>query len=219
MSDNEQPSAGSDQPATFRDLVNQAKLGDRDAIGRLIDQYRPYLLLVANEEMDRDLHRKLGPSDLVQQSMLAAQAKFDQFRGQTELEFKAWIRQILHNDLLDVRRRFKVYQRRNLRRERSLADEGAPTEIIDRLNTPGTDAVIKEQATMLRRAMDELPENYQQVLQLRNWDEMSFEQIGQQLDCSADAARKLWYRAVIKLQEVVKLQYPDISLSSINPKQ
>jgi len=39
------------------------------------------------------------------------------------------------------------------------------------------------------------------VIQWRNYDRASFEEIGQRLERSAEAARKLWVRAVELLQQ------------------
>jgi RNA polymerase sigma-70 factor (ECF subfamily) len=47
-----------------------ARKGSREALGRLLETCRPYLLLVANNELDRDLQAKAGASDLVQETFI-----------------------------------------------------------------------------------------------------------------------------------------------------
>jgi RNA polymerase sigma-70 factor (ECF subfamily) len=60
--------------------------------------------------------------------------------------------------------------------------------------------IAEEEAALLQRALQRLPEDYQQVIRLRNWQLLPFDVIGQQLGRSAEAARKLWARAIEHLQ-------------------
>lgn len=208
----ERPINSNEEPETeqaFEDLIALAKAGDRGAIGTLMSQYRSYLLLIANEELDPGIQAKLGPSDIVQQTMIAAHGHIEQFRGETEAEFRGWLRKILKNDLADATRHFRSVKRRKIDLEKRIDDSRQiQPPIHDRFNTPGTDALVNEQAELLKNSMDQLPENYRQVVQLRNWEELSFAEIGERMDCSADAARKLWYRAVVRLEQEFAKQHP-----------
>ena len=60
-----------------------------------------------------------------------------------------------------------------------------------------------EKDVALGKALLELSDEYRQVIQLRNYDGLSFEEIGQCLGRSAAAARKLWGRALKQLQEIL----------------
>lgn len=189
-----------------------ARSGDEDARDRLVLQYREYLLLLANTEMDQNLQPKIGASDLVQQSMLAIHQNFDQFRGDSLQEFKGWIRSILRNDLSNTRRHFQQTQQRQTSRERQIDDSqlNAPP-IVDQNKTPQSEALLKELAREMDGCMDELSDAHRRVIQMRNWEEKSFVEIGHSLDCSSDAARKLWYRALVRLKEVVALNRPEFA--------
>ena len=83
-------------------FLAEARAGHDSAVGRLLEAARLYLLLVANRELPPDLRPKVGPSDLVQETLLRAHRHFGQFRGATEDELLAWLRQILAENRLYV---------------------------------------------------------------------------------------------------------------------
>lgn len=186
----------------FQRLLDAARNGSRDAVGTLIERYRPYLLMIANKEWDPDLRGKLGASDLVQESLLTAQHSIDGFDGNDDGDLRAWLRGILINDVREAKRRFKGTAKRQPNREVPMAgDSRLPAiDLPDAHLTPGTEAVSREEELALHAAMQRLPENYRQALHLRNWRQLEFAAIGEQLGCSAEAARKIWSRAVLQLQ-------------------
>ena len=56
-------------------------------------------------------------------------------------------------------------------------------------------------AEALARAMERLPPDYRQVITLRHEQQLTFEEIGQQMQRTANAARMLWLRAIECLQK------------------
>lgn len=191
-------------------MISAARAGDQEALAELVDGCRAYLLLVANQDLDQDLRSKVGASDLVQNALISAHRAFDRFEGSQRDEFLAWIRGILKHDLLEANRRFKTAQKRQIHREQAMDDSRElGTKLKDYGFTPGTNAVAKEEAALLRTAMDQLSPEHRTVIELRNWQELSFAEIGGQMERSEDAARKLWARAIVQLQETLKRQTSD----------
>jgi RNA polymerase sigma-70 factor (ECF subfamily) len=70
--------------------------------------------------------------------------------------------------------------------------------------TPQTAAVAQEQETALHHALQALPEDYRRVIEWRNFEGLSFADIGQRLHRSAEAARMLWARAVEQLGRALR---------------
>src|SRR4051794_31998201 len=64
-------------------FLDEARRGDAEAMGRALEPFRDYLLLVANEELDQALRSKVGASDLVQDTFLGAHRDLSSFRGRT----------------------------------------------------------------------------------------------------------------------------------------
>ena len=204
------------QEDSFVKLVGLARDGDQSAVGQLVEQYRNYLLLIANEDIEDRLQPKLGASDLVQQSIILAQRKFGQFRGQSEPEFLAWLKTILRNNLLKNRHRYAT-RKRNAHQEVHFQDHSAIERgLSDDQLTPSSEAVKQEKERALSSALARLAADHQTIIRLRNFEQLSFEEIGNQMDRSPDAARKLWSRAINALQTELTKIAPEL-ISGIHP--
>jgi RNA polymerase sigma-70 factor (ECF subfamily) len=182
-----------------------ARAGSREALGKLFEACRPYLLVVAGRQLDPDLHAKGGASDLVQETFLEAQRDFARFVGTSEAELLAWLRQILLNNMGNFSRRYRDTDKRAVSREVSLAgdDSANPSGpgVPDPQATPSSKAIEREQAESLHRALQRLPDDYRQVIIYRYLEGRSFDEIGQLMQRSAEAARKLWSRAMDELRQ------------------
>lgn len=184
--------------------IAAARDGSTDAMGKLAEACRGYLLLVANGELNPRLRGKVGASDIVQETLLRAQQGIGAFRGDGEEQLLAWLRRILLNLLGNVQRDFYETQRRELSRETSLDgfdSTARPLTIVTGGHTPRSAALATEEALLLRRALLRLPEEYREVVVLRNWERQSFNAIGQKMGRTAEAVRKLWSRALGRLEQ------------------
>jgi RNA polymerase sigma-70 factor (ECF subfamily) len=163
------------------------------------------MLSLANDELYVDLVARVAPSDLVQETCLQAARDFPNFEGSTEAELRAWLRRILLNNLGDLRRRFLGTQKRGSAQEIQLNgannDSRLLAEVACQRPLPSDQAISAERCRALHRAVESLPEKYQRVVTLRNFRFLSFQQIGDELQCSVEAARKLWSRAIEKLSQ------------------
>ena len=178
----------------------EARAGSAEALGRALEACRGYLLQIARREIGQDLQAKCGASDLVQQTFLEANRDFSYFQGATEAEWRAWLRRLLLNNLANVVRGYRETAKRAVGREVGLGQgdsttRGANDPAAD-LPSPSTEMMAREKADAVQRALDQLPETYQRVLKLRHENDLTFEEIGRRLGRSADAARKLFARAV-----------------------
>jgi RNA polymerase sigma-70 factor (ECF subfamily) len=196
--------------ADFTRWLAQARGGSPDALGRLLEECRQYLLLIANEELPEDLRPKVGASDLVQETFLRAQAHLAQFRGKTPEELFVWLRRILLNYLANCGRHYRETAKRQLNRECGLTDTplGQLRELFaSATESPPVRLAAIEEADEVDRALTQLPEHYRQAIHLRNRDDLPFEEIGRLMGRSEEAARKLWVRAIEQLQELLELHH------------
>jgi RNA polymerase sigma-70 factor (ECF subfamily) len=190
-------------------LLDALRQGDAEAQGKLLLRYQAWLSLLARLQIDPQLQGKFGASDVVQQTMLEAIRALPQFRGQTEGELLAWLRQILAHVLAHEVRRYKGAKRRDVAREVSLEQSLAESSLRLRnvLPAPGTSpsgqAAKNEQEVLLAEVLSRLPESYREVIVLRNLQGLTHDQIARRLGRSAGAVRMLWVRALAQLREAM----------------
>lgn len=209
------PSTGpEDHDAASRsveELLVKARTDEGTVRGELFQLYRNYLTILATTQLDRRLQRRLSPSDLVQETMLAAHRDFPQFRGGSERELLAWLRQILINCLyraIDVHVKSK---RRDIRCEVSIEQISANLDrsavnfanvLADRGQSPSQPLQERERAVMLANQLAKLRPQYRDVIVLRNLQGLSFDEIAERMEKNAGAVRMLWVRAIEKLREI-----------------
>lgn len=187
--------------------IAEARGGSRAALERLLEAYYPYLLARAKQELCAILRARLDPADVVQDTLLKAWRHFPQFRGETEVDLLAWLRQILRRNLANERREHVLSAMRSIQREVRLSE----AEMMPQTDDVGSEAGSLDRQTQagewheaLEMVLRRLPRNYRQVLHLHTQEEMTFAQVGQQLCCSSEAARKLWKRAAKKLARLLR---------------
>jgi RNA polymerase sigma-70 factor (ECF subfamily) len=175
-------------------------------------QYEAWLRLLARKEIDSRFAGKFDPSDAVQQTLLEAWKGWDNFRGSAEPQRVAWLRQILAHQLAHLARHYASTQKRDLHREQSLEQSlSLSAERIDALAacrdpSPSGIASANEQRLLLARALDQLPDDYRQVILLRNLDDLPHEEVARRMNRSEGAVRMLWVRALAALRDAVLVQ-------------
>ena len=189
--------------------IRLAREGKEEALGALLQAYRNYLRILAATCIARDVRGKADPSDVVQEALIKAHQNFHQFRGATEQEWIAWVRRILVNTLTDLHRKFSLAGRQ-VSRERSLESSMDHSSLILRNLVPAhgpsasQEAQKREMSVVLADALAELDAEYREVVILRSLEEVSWEEIGERMGRTPDAARMLWTRAMHEIGVLLK---------------
>jgi RNA polymerase sigma-70 factor (ECF subfamily) len=178
---------------------------DQPDQGKGLERFRSYLRLLAGMHLDPRLQGKLDPSDVVQETLLKAHEKIDQFRGRTEAELGGWLRQILANQMLMAARKFSTGTR-NVGREQSL--EAALEESSVRLerwlasedSAPGLIAERQERLLRLAEALGQLPEDQRTAVELHHLKGVPVADLARQMGRSGAAVTNLLYRGLKRLR-------------------
>jgi RNA polymerase sigma-70 factor (ECF subfamily) len=192
------------------ELLHRARAGEAPALGRLLEVYRAYLMVLARVQIGRRLQGKVDASDVVQEAFLGACRDFPQFRGTTTKEFLGWLRQILASLLANLVRHYQGTQRRDIRLERQLAIElDQSSQALDRglvmpQSSPSQQAIRREQSVLLAEALGRLPEEWRELLILRHLEGLSFPEVARRLERSLDSVKKQWPRALAGLRRLME---------------
>jgi RNA polymerase sigma-70 factor (ECF subfamily) len=191
-------------------LIRRARQGHPASRERLFEMCRSYLGLLARAKVESCLRAKVDASDLVQQTMLEAHRDFDDFQGNSEGEWLAWLRRILAHNAADFIRRYRQTAKRRAQREVPIrhGDESTwahrAAEPAAEDQTPSQQVAAAEDQLRLTVALDQLPPDYQEVILLRNLQRLPFSEVAERMDRSRPAVQMLWMRAIRKLQSIVE---------------
>lgn len=190
-------------------LLQDARNGHQESLGKLLQMYASYLRLMARTNLDRKLQSRTSPSDVVQETLLEAHRDFGGFRGSTPEEFISWLRKILVHNLGRLVQRHVIAEKRDVRREVSMDDFGATLErstarlvavLADVGPSPSDDALKHEAGLILADELESLPQDYREVVVLRHLEGLGFPEIADRMERSHGAVRMLWMRSISELR-------------------
>lgn len=194
-------------------LLDRARAGSTDALGQLLQLYENYLRVLVLAQFEARLRARVSPSDVLQETFCEAHRDFASFRGGTLPEFVAWIRQILVHNLKRCADRHVYAARRDVRREVNVEDLAARLDqstarldamIADGATSPSLRVERQQQQLQIANLVANLPPDYRDVIVMRHFQSMSFDDIAGVMDRSAGAVRMLWLRAIKQLQAELK---------------
>jgi RNA polymerase sigma-70 factor (ECF subfamily) len=174
---------------------------------RPLETYRSYLLLLARMHLDEGARHRTDASDIVQQTLLEAHAKADQFQGD-DSALAAWLRQALVNNLRDVWRGLRR-RKRDIGREQSLEEavEQSSLRLAGMLATPDSSpsqrAVRDEELLRLADALTQLPEAQREAIVLHHLQGYTLVETASHLDRTDAAVAGLLHRGLKKLRELM----------------
>jgi RNA polymerase sigma-70 factor, ECF subfamily len=183
--------------------------GDEADAGASLERHREYLRLLARLQLPARLQSKLDPSDVVQQTLLRAHQKLEQFRGTEEAELAAWLRTILSNTLADAMREYGA-AKRDAALERSL--EAAVRESSARLESflaadptsPSMRASRHEDLLRLAEALSQLPEDQRTAVELHHLQSRPVSDIAAEMRRTEASVAGLLRRGLKRLRELLQ---------------
>ncbi len=199
----------SDPGREIDELIDRARRGQPEALGRLLEDRRGALKAAAERQLRGRLSARLDASDVVQLTFLEAHQSFGQFHGEGEPELAAWLRRILHHNIASVVRDNTIAARRDARRERSLFDPAAGAggdgsalwRALDGGGpSPSHGAIRVEDVNRLVTALASLPADQREAVRLRHLEGWSLAAIADKLGRSRPAAAGLIKRGIQALR-------------------
>lgn len=192
----------------------QSNEEDFEAIRKILDGDKSAFTFIQNKYKTRikSLVRRMikdpdDVDDLTQEAFIKAYNALDSF--QFAYNFSAWLYRIASNSCIDFlrKKRFKTVSI-----DQPVAgEEDLYIDIPNDDLTPDIEMISKERKKILKKAIDELPENYRNIINMRHTEEMDYKEIAKKLEIPLGTvkahlfrARKLLYDALIDKKEIIR---------------
>ena len=177
-------------------LLNRYLSGDRSAISQLIDRHskrvRDYIRMMVKDHDVAD--------DILQETLIKAVRVIDEGRYADTGKFLSWVLRIAHNQVIDYFRSQKS--------QRTVSESDAGYNVLGTLRFAERnveDRMISEQIEAdVRRMIDALPEEQREVVVMRYYAGMSFQEIADQTEVSINTALGRMRYALINLRKMIK---------------
>ena len=176
---------------TDEQLVENAVRDDPDAFGEIVNRWERKIFALCFGM----LHREEDARDAAQETFISAYKNLSNFRG--EAKVSSWLHRIAVNQCLTKQRRSKV------RAESSLEDENFVDESNFKLSnrpSPSLSAEQNERLKLVRQAVSSLPAELKQVIVMKEFEEMTFQQISETLELPLSTVKSRVYTALKQLR-------------------
>ena len=177
-------------------LLSRYLSGDRNAISILIERHstrvRDYIRMMVKDNDVAD--------DILQETLIKAVRVIDEGRYTDTGKFLSWVLRIAHNRVLDYFRAQKS--------SRTVSESDTGYNMLGTLrfaeNTVEDKMVAEQIEADVRRLIDFLPEEQREVVMMRYFAGMSFQEIAEQTDVSINTALGRMRYALINLRKMIK---------------
>ncbi|MCH5377002.1 MAG: sigma-70 family RNA polymerase sigma factor [Planctomycetes bacterium] len=187
-------------------LLQRAQQGDLEAVGKVLEMHRPYLRFLADRSLQGGLRKRIGASDIVQQTYVAAMQAFDRVKLTDASSFLAWLRQIHQRQILDALRQHGQTEKRAIGREQALTDGEFPAEAeIDPFSSsPSQRLMAAEDAVLLAGALDRLPDAQAEAIRLKYLEGLTLIEVAEAMSTTKYAVVGLLNRGLKGLRAMLK---------------
>ena len=171
---------------TDRDLILRARRGDHDAFGELVTRYQTSVFNVCY----RMTNERREAEDLAQETFLRVYSRLEMF--DLEREFGPWVRRAAANLCLNHLESQKITA--EIDEDRDADESIEPESVVE----------VRERSEQIRAALTSLPANYRAVVELRHYQELSYDEIAAELHIPLSDVKSRLFRARKLLAEKLK---------------
>ncbi len=194
-----------------QNLLANARQGDRAAVNRLLERHRVSLKKLIQLRLDRKIARRVDASDVVQDVLMEANTRLQDYLADPRMPFHLWLRQLAQDRMIDVYRRHRGAQRRSLDREQSItapqfSDQSGfdlMGQLADHELTPAAASIRKELEARFVLALDQLEDEDREIVLMRHFEQLGNSEVADALGLSAAAAGMRHLRALRKLRAIL----------------
>ena len=193
------------------ELLIGVRDGDGEAVNQLLDRHREALRRMVRLRLDQKIQRRVGVSDVVQDVLVEANRRLQDYSKNPPMSFHLWLRQIAKDRIIDAHRRHRGSAKRSVDREHAFSapadfDRSAidlVAQLCDPDLTPAAAATQKELVRRVEVAIGELADQDCEIIIMRHYEQLSNQEIAQALELTEPAASMRYLRAVRRLRSLL----------------
>jgi RNA polymerase sigma-70 factor (ECF subfamily) len=187
-------------------LLGRIRHGDVIALDRLFDRHRVYLKRVIALRMDPKLRQRVDADDVVQEAHMEAVRRFARYIERPAMPFRLWLRQIACDRLLMARRHHVTAARRAVARNVPLPERSSvqlAQRMFAREPAPGEQIERRDLARRVREAVARMTDADREILLMRNFEELSTQEVACVLGVDPSTVRKQHGQALLRLRKLL----------------
>ncbi len=179
------------------------------ALESLLSLARPRLLRLVALRMSNRMGRRLDAEDIVQETLVTAARRFDEFKANRRVPVFVWLRGLAIERIIEANRQHLGAAKRSLRREESKQQwlNHSSSELLKQwaLDSKSPSQIIsdRQRADDLKQALQELPENYREIIVLRFFESLTIAETAASIGCTVSNAKVLQFRALKRLEKTM----------------
>ncbi len=198
-------------PTTTQELLARAKQGDAAAVDALLARHREPVRRMIDLRLDPAIVQRVDASDVVQEVLLEASRRLQDYLRQPTMPFHLWLRHIAKDHLIDAHRRHHLAQKRGVDREQPIhrpawADHSSlelAGQLLDHERTPASEAIQQELQRRLLEALGQLDESDREVILMRHFEQLANQEVAAALGLTEAAASMRYLRALRRLRDLL----------------
>jgi RNA polymerase sigma-70 factor (ECF subfamily) len=193
------------------DLLEQARRGETRAVEELLSRHRESVRRMIDLRLDPAIVQRLDASDVVQDVLLEASRRLQDFLRKPSMPFHLWLRHIAKDHIIDAHRKHHQAQKRGVNREQPLARPGwadqssldLAGQLLDQERTPASAAIQEELHRRLQTALQELGDDDRDMILMRHYEQLPNQEVAHALGLTEAAASMRYLRALRRLRDLL----------------
>jgi RNA polymerase sigma-70 factor (ECF subfamily) len=196
---------------TTQELLDKAQTGDSQAVDALLARHREPVRRMIDLRLDPAIVQRLDASDVVQDVLLEASRRLQDYLRNPAMPFHLWLRHIAKDHVIDAHRRHHQAQKRGVDREQPIhrpawADRSSlelAGQLLDHERTPASEAIQQELQRRLHEALAQLDDGDREVILMRHFEQLGNQEVAAALELTEAAASMRYLRAVRRLRDLL----------------
>ena len=190
--------------ASEEDLLARAKAGDEEAFAELFGRHVGVVAGRIRRVLPARITRKVSVADVVQEVRITAFERIEQFELRGENSFRSWLMRIAEFKVGSELKRYGLAAKRAAHTEVTRGQRLTTGQFQAHDRSPSAMAMVSENRQFVREALALVPDDYRCILELVYLEQLNLREAGERMGRSADAARKLYGRALTRFTEVAR---------------